>query len=112
MRTPKFNGTRDNLTTIHLHQSSEASMSTFTPNELTYPFTPPAIPFTPPAIEVAGLTKTYGEVEAVRGVSFTVARGEVFGFLGPDDPYQAAGRRIMSGGWVGALSRIAEIIAD
>jgi len=27
---------RDNLTTIHLHQSSEASMSTFTPNELTY----------------------------------------------------------------------------
>ena len=30
------------------------------------------------------LTKTYGEVEAVRGVSFTVARGEVFGFLGPN----------------------------
>jgi pyridoxamine 5'-phosphate oxidase family protein len=26
----------DNLTTIHLHQTSEASMSTFTPNELTY----------------------------------------------------------------------------
>ena len=39
---------------------------------------------TPPAIEVDALVKTYGEVEAVRGVSFTVARGEVFGFLGPN----------------------------
>jgi ABC-2 type transport system ATP-binding protein len=37
-----------------------------------------------PAIEVEDLVKTYGEVEAVRGVSFTVARGEVFGFLGPN----------------------------
>ncbi|HMJ02260.1 MAG TPA: ATP-binding cassette domain-containing protein [Conexibacter sp.] len=41
-------------------------------------------PSIPPAIEAAGLAKTYGEVEAVRGVSFTVARGEVFGFLGPN----------------------------
>jgi len=40
--------------------------------------------FAPPAIEVEALVKTYGEVEAVRGVSFTVARGEVFGFLGPN----------------------------
>ncbi len=39
-------------------------MSTFTPNELTYPFTTPAI-------QVAGLTKTCGEAEAVCGVSFT-----------------------------------------
>jgi ABC-2 type transport system ATP-binding protein len=39
---------------------------------------------TAPAIEVVGLTKTYGEVEAVRDVSFTVAPGEVFGFLGPN----------------------------
>jgi ABC-2 type transport system ATP-binding protein len=38
----------------------------------------------PPAIEVTGLTKSYGNVEAVRGVSFTVPRGEVFGFLGPN----------------------------
>ncbi len=37
-----------------------------------------------PTIEVQDLVKTYGEVEAVRGVSFTVARGEVFGFLGPN----------------------------
>src|SRR5215208_3495886 len=38
----------------------------------------------PPAIEVTGLVKSYGDVEAVRGVSFTVPRGEVFGFLGPN----------------------------
>src|ERR1700710_74974 len=36
------------------------------------------------AIEVSGLQKRFGEVEAVRGVSFDVARGEVFGFLGPN----------------------------
>src|SRR3712207_4176820 len=39
---------------------------------------------TPPAIEVDDLVKSYGEVDAVRGVSFTVAPGEVFGFLGPN----------------------------
>jgi ABC-2 type transport system ATP-binding protein len=38
----------------------------------------------PPAIEVDGLVKTYGAVEAVRGVSFTVEPGEVFGLLGPN----------------------------
>ncbi len=37
-----------------------------------------------PAIEVDDLVKSYGEVDAVRGVSFTVPPGEVFGFLGPN----------------------------
>ena len=36
------------------------------------------------AIDVRGLVKRYGEVEAVRGVEFSVATGEVFGFLGPN----------------------------
>src|SRR5437588_11718372 len=36
------------------------------------------------AISVRALTKTFGEVEAVRGVDFEVAAGEVFGFLGPN----------------------------
>ena len=36
------------------------------------------------AIEVKDLRKTFGAVEAVRGVSFEVASGEVFGFLGPN----------------------------
>src|SRR6476660_794590 len=35
-------------------------------------------------IEVDQLTKTYDQVEAVRGVSFDVDAGEVFGFLGPN----------------------------
>ena len=38
----------------------------------------------PPAIEVDDLVKSYGDVDAIRGVSFTVAPGEVFGFLGPN----------------------------
>jgi ABC-2 type transport system ATP-binding protein len=37
-----------------------------------------------PAIEVHDLVKTFGEVEAVRGVAFDVSAGEVFGFLGPN----------------------------
>jgi ABC-2 type transport system ATP-binding protein len=37
-----------------------------------------------PAIVVRGLAKSYDEVQAVRGVHFQVAAGEVFGFLGPN----------------------------
>src|SRR3954469_22596193 len=37
-----------------------------------------------PAIEVTGLRKAYGSLVALRGVDFTVARGEVFGLLGPN----------------------------
>src|SRR5436305_8103749 len=37
-----------------------------------------------PAIAVRGLTKHFGQLEAVRGVDFEVAPGEVFGFLGPN----------------------------
>jgi ABC-2 type transport system ATP-binding protein len=37
-----------------------------------------------PAIAVTDLHKSYGSLEAVRGVSFAVERGEVFGLLGPN----------------------------
>jgi ABC-2 type transport system ATP-binding protein len=37
-----------------------------------------------PAIRVRDLRKSYGTIEAVRGVDFDVAEGEVFGFLGPN----------------------------
>ncbi len=37
-----------------------------------------------PAVWTRGLTKNYGEVQAVRGIDFEVAAGEVFGFLGPN----------------------------
>ncbi|MFI6292510.1 ATP-binding cassette domain-containing protein [Nonomuraea sp. NPDC050790] len=37
-----------------------------------------------PAVAVQDLKKTYGKVDAVKGVSFEVRPGEVFGFLGPN----------------------------
>jgi ABC-2 type transport system ATP-binding protein len=36
------------------------------------------------AVVVEGLTKRFGDIEAVSGVDFTVATGEIFGFLGPN----------------------------
>jgi ABC-2 type transport system ATP-binding protein len=36
------------------------------------------------AIEVRDLRKSYGSLEALRGISFEVRRGEVFGLLGPN----------------------------
>ena len=35
-------------------------------------------------VEVENLGKRYGDVEAVRGISFRIAAGEVFGLLGPN----------------------------
>jgi len=46
----------------------------------------------PPAIAARDLVKTYGEVRAVRGVSFEVAAGEVFGLLGPNGAGRATTR--------------------
>src|SRR5260370_440227 len=37
-----------------------------------------------PILQVENLVKRYGDVEAVRGVSFAVEEGEVFGLLGPN----------------------------
>jgi ABC-2 type transport system ATP-binding protein len=38
----------------------------------------------PAAVTVTDLRKSYGHLEAVRGVSFEIERGEVFGLLGPN----------------------------
>ena len=37
-----------------------------------------------PAIELAGLTKRFGDVEAVRGIDLTIEQGEIVAFLGPN----------------------------
>ena len=43
------------------------------------------------------LRKSYGEVEAVRGVSFEVARGEVFCLLGPNGAGKTTTVEILEG---------------
>src|SRR5918995_1574833 len=49
------------------------------------------------AIEVRGLRKAYGDHEAVRGVDFTVARGEVFGLLGPNGAGKTTAVEVLEG---------------
>jgi ABC-2 type transport system ATP-binding protein len=49
------------------------------------------------AIEVDGLRKAYGAHEAVRGISFSVARGEVFGLLGPNGAGKTTTVEILEG---------------
>jgi ABC-2 type transport system ATP-binding protein len=49
------------------------------------------------AIAVTGLRKAYGDVEAVRGIEFEVAPGEVFGFLGPNGAGKTTTIEILEG---------------
>jgi ABC-2 type transport system ATP-binding protein len=49
------------------------------------------------AVAVAGLGKSYGAVRAVRGVSFTVARGEIFALLGPNGAGKTTTLEILEG---------------
>ncbi|MDD3112085.1 MAG: ATP-binding cassette domain-containing protein, partial [Methanofollis liminatans] len=49
------------------------------------------------AIEAAGLRKTFNGVAAVDGVSFSVRRGEVFGFLGPNGAGKTTTVRMLTG---------------
>jgi len=49
------------------------------------------------AIEVRGLTKSYGELAAVAGVSFEVAVGEVFCLLGPNGAGKTTITEILEG---------------
>jgi ABC-2 type transport system ATP-binding protein len=49
------------------------------------------------AIEVTGLVKRYGAIEAVRGIDFSVARGEVFGLLGPNGAGKTTTVEILEG---------------
>lgn len=48
-------------------------------------------------IVVQGLHKTYGRFEAVRGLTFRVRHGEVFGFLGPNGAGKSTTMRIIAG---------------
>jgi ABC-2 type transport system ATP-binding protein len=50
-----------------------------------------------PAIRVQGLHKHYGNVAAVRGIDFTVDKGEIFGLIGPDGAGKTSTFQILAG---------------
>jgi ABC-2 type transport system ATP-binding protein len=49
------------------------------------------------AVAVSELRKAYGEVEAVRGISFEIASGEIFGLLGPNGAGKTTTVEILEG---------------
>ena len=48
-------------------------------------------------IEVKGLTKHYGPIEAIHDISFGVEKGEIVGFLGPNGAGKTTTMRILTG---------------
>ena len=53
---------------------------------------------TPPAmLEVRDVTKRFGPVEALSGISFAVREGEIVGFLGPNGAGKTTTMRILAG---------------
>src|SRR3990172_7340921 len=50
-----------------------------------------------PAIAVRGLTRAFGTLTAVDGISFEVARGELFGLVGPDGAGKTTALRMLAG---------------
>src|SRR5438105_4609496 len=51
----------------------------------------------PPIVQVNDLRKRYGDIEAVRGISFFVEPGEVFGLLGPNGAGKTTTVEILEG---------------
>lgn len=49
------------------------------------------------AIEVEGLKKSYGDLQAVKGISFSVSKGEVFSLLGPNGAGKTTTIEILEG---------------
>jgi ABC-2 type transport system ATP-binding protein len=49
------------------------------------------------AITVRGLRKSYGALEAVRGVDLEIEQGEIFGLIGPDGAGKTSVFQILGG---------------
>ena len=50
-----------------------------------------------PIIEVLNLKKRYGLIQALKGISFSVGKGEIIGFLGPNGAGKSTTLKILSG---------------
>jgi len=50
-----------------------------------------------PIIEVLNLKKRYGLIQALKGISFSVGKGEIVGFLGPNGAGKSTTLKILSG---------------
>jgi len=48
-------------------------------------------------IEISGLTKNFGPIQAVAGIDLTVAKGEVLGFLGPNGAGKSTTMKMITG---------------
>ena len=59
------------------------------------PFVPD--PDAPPAMEAHGLTKRFGDFTAVNHVSFTIQKGEIFGFLGSNGCGKSTTMKMLTG---------------
>jgi ABC-2 type transport system ATP-binding protein len=52
---------------------------------------------TTPAIKVEGMSYSYGDIEAVKNISFEVAQGEILGFLGPNGAGKSTTIKVLTG---------------
>lgn len=64
------------------------------PTEQPKPASEPAAP--PPVAYVKDLRVKYGKFEAVRGISFQIPKGEVFGFIGPNGAGKSSTIRVLA----------------
>lgn len=62
-----------------------------------------------PAIRTVGLTKRYGDVTALQGIDLSVARGELYGFLGRNGAGKTTAIRLLLG-MIGATAGQAEVL--
>lgn len=90
---------------------------------MTFEPSPPAIPpmttmttraagRTEVAVEVVELTKTYGDRQVLRGVSFLVRRGEIFALLGPNGAGKTTTVEIVEGYRTGDRGRVRVLGVD
>src|SRR5437764_14226584 len=50
-----------------------------------------------PAVSIGGLRKSYGAIEAVRGIDLDIQEGEIFGLIGPDGAGKTSTFQILGG---------------